>query len=272
VDAADLQAALSQIDRRLDGLHPGRKGAKALLGFSLGGFHGLFIAADDPSGSAFPIRFDRIVAINPPVRLLYGTAQLDEFFQAPLSWPAEQRLEKVHNTLLKSAALAQAAGASSGPLPLSGVESRFIVGLAFRLILRDAIYTSQSRTNFGVLLHSLGKFRRQPVYREILRYSFQDYFGKLAIPYYAARGAADPFKLLTDAGDLRNLTEELRWDPRIRVIGARNDFLLAASDLAWLEATFGPDRLVLTDRGGHLGNLVNPEVHEAIVTALQGLE
>lgn len=271
VDAADLQAALSQIDHCLDSLYPGRKGAKALLGFSMGGFHALYIAARNPSRAAFPIQFDRYVAINPPVQLLHSTTVLDEFFQAPLSWPADQRVGNIHSTLRKSAALVQGAPASADSPPFSGVESRFIVGMAFRLILRDTIFTSQARTNQGVLRQPISKLRRQPVYREILRYSFQDYFQKLAVPYYQAMGTADTAEALAIAGDLRIHTSELHANPRVRVIGTRNDFLLAKSDLTWLETTFGPGRLTLTDRGGHLGNLLDPEVHRAIIKALEDL-
>jgi hypothetical protein len=60
----------------------------------------------------------------------------------------------------------------------------------------------------------------------------------------------------------------LRANPNIRVIVNQNDFLLADEDLAWLHATFAPDRLTVFPQGGHLGNLSNPLVQKAILAAL----
>ena len=63
-------------------------------------------------------------------------------------------------------------------LPFSGIESKFLIGMTFRFILRDVIYSSQQRDNQGVLQHPIRKWRRDPVYQEILQYSYQDYFQK----------------------------------------------------------------------------------------------
>jgi len=56
----------------------------------MGGFETLFVAAD--AGQSEPLtQFDRYIAINTPVRLLYGMSKLDEFYQAP--WPGRRRNE-----------------------------------------------------------------------------------------------------------------------------------------------------------------------------------
>ena len=54
-------------------------------------------------------------------------------------------------------------------LPFNAIESKFLIGLTFRLTLRDIIFSSQRRNNQGVLRHALRKFRRDPVYQEILQ-------------------------------------------------------------------------------------------------------
>jgi hypothetical protein len=57
VDAHDLHFALTSIDRRLEPLYPGRLGARALMGYSMGAFHSLFIAATAATNQhADPIR------------------------------------------------------------------------------------------------------------------------------------------------------------------------------------------------------------------------
>jgi hypothetical protein len=157
-------------------------------------------------------------------------------------------------------------------LPFSAIESKFLIGLTFRFMLRDIIYSSQRRHNEGVLHHAIHNFRREPVYQEILNYSYEDYFEKFAIPYYEAHGLGpDAPETLQKAGDLRTYDAGLRANPNIRVIVNENDFLLADEDLAWLRATFTPEQLTVFNRGGHLGNLVNPTVQKTILGALANL-
>ena len=116
-------------------------------------------------------------------------------------------------------------------------------------MLRDIIYSSQRRNNQGVLHHPIWNLRREPVYQEILQYSYQDYFEKFVVPYYQARGLASPAaETLEKAGDLRTYDAGLRANPDIRVIVNQNDFLLADEDLAWLHATFAPEQLTVFPR------------------------
>ena len=49
VDGHDLHVALTEIDRRLNKLYPDRLGDKALMGYSMGAFDSLFIAATEPT-------------------------------------------------------------------------------------------------------------------------------------------------------------------------------------------------------------------------------
>jgi pimeloyl-ACP methyl ester carboxylesterase len=269
VDGHDLHVALTEIDHRLNKLYPDRLGHKALMGYSMGALESMYIAATGPTNSLPLLKFDRYVAINTPVRLLHGVAKLDEFYRAPLEWPAAERAGDLENTFLKVAALSRNTLTPQTSLPFDAIESKFLIGLDFRFELRDIIYSSQRRNNQGVLHHPLWNFRREPGYREIMQFSYQDYFDKFAIPYYQARGLAGPAGgTLEKAGDLRTYDAGLRANPDIRVIVNQNDFLLEDTDLAWLQATFSPEQLTVFRQGGHLGNLSNPTVQKAILAAL----
>ena len=101
------------------------------------------------------IQFDRYVAINTPVRLVQGVSKLDEFYHAPLDWPATNRTDDIENTFLKVAALSQGTLTPQTSLPFNAIESKFLIGLTFRLALRDIIYSSQQRNNQGVLHHPI---------------------------------------------------------------------------------------------------------------------
>jgi ABC-type transporter lipoprotein component MlaA len=303
VDGHDLHVALTEIDRRLNASYPGRLGDKALMGYSMGAFQSLFVAATGPTNQYCVvtkgrvlrflegkqgvkevriapvtnqlslIQFDRYVAISPPVRLMHGVEKLDEFYRAPLKWPDTNRTDNIENTFLKVAALSKDTLTPQTSLPFNAIESKFLIGLTFRLTLRDIIYSSQRRDNQGVLHHPIRNWRREPVYQEILQYSYQDYFEKFAIPYYQARGLASPTAVtLEKTGDLRTYDAGLRANPDIRVICNANDFLLADEDLAWLHVTFGPEQLTVFPQGGHLGNLTNPTVQKTILGALANMK
>jgi pimeloyl-ACP methyl ester carboxylesterase len=273
VDVHDLHVALTEIDHHLEKLYPQRLGSRAMMGYSMGAFESLFMAATESTNAAPLIKFDRYVAINSPVRLLYGISKLDEYFQAPLAWPAAERATNIENTFLKVAALSKNSLTPQTSLPFSGIESKFLIGMTFRLILRDAIYSSQRRNNLGVLAHPIRKLRRAAVYREIQEYSYEDYLQKFLVPYYWGRGielsAPDT---LANASSLRTYAAGLRANPNVRLIVNRDDFLLPDEDLAWLKSTVAADQLTVFERGGHLGNLSHPAVQKAILAALDGLQ
>jgi len=270
-DGHDLHVALTGVDRCLNGLYPGRLGAKNLLGYSMGAQEILYVAATAPEHPANLLQFDRYVAISPPVSMQHGVTQLDDFYRAPLAWPAAERTADIENTFLKVAALSQEKLTPQSPLPFNAIESKFLIGLVFRFDLRDAIYSSQARHNQGVLRHAICGLRRDPVYQEILQYSFQDYFDKFAVPYYQSHGLAAPVaKTLEQGGDLHSYAAGLQANPSVRIIANQNDFLLSSGDLAWLRSTFLADRLTIFPQGGHLGNLTNPTVQKTILSALAG--
>jgi hypothetical protein len=283
VDGKDLHVALTDIDHRLNALYPDRLGDKALMGYSMGALHSLFVAATESTnqlsvrrslGEGGPlIRFNRYGALNTPVRMAHGISRLDESYRAPLNWPGAERTDNVENAFLKVAALSKGTLTPQTSLPFNAIESRFLIGLMFRLMLRDIIFSSQRRNNQRILQHPIRNLRRTPVYQEILHYSYQDYFEKFAIPYYQARGMASPTaEMLASVGDLRTFDAGLRANPNIRIIVNQNDFLLADEDLAWLQATFAPEQLTVFEQGGHLGNLFNPAVQNTILGALAGLK
>ncbi|HUD47808.1 MAG TPA: VacJ family lipoprotein [Candidatus Baltobacteraceae bacterium] len=271
VDGHDMHAALTEIDRHLNAALPGRLGRRALIGYSMGAFESLYMAATEYTNRSPLMKFDRYLAINTPVRMLYGAGKLDDFYLAPLGWPAPEQTSDIENTFLKVADLSKTTLTPRTSLPFSAIESRFLIGLDFRFMLRDIIFSSQRRHNQGVLHQPIRNLRREPVYKEILQYSYHDYFEKFAVPYYRSCGMASPSETLLAAGDLRTYNVGLRANPNIRIIVNQNDFLLAGRDLEWLRATFPAEHLTVFKEGGHLGNLINPAVQGTILGDLGGL-
>jgi phospholipid-binding lipoprotein MlaA len=271
-DAQDAYAALCQIHHDLERAYPGRATKRGLIGLSLGGMHALLadcLAADRPAGD---LHFDRVVAVCPPVDLFHVLDRIDAYYDAPLAWPAAERDQRMSDVLLRAALLVQGRLNPARPLPFDLDESHFLIGLNFRLILRDAIDASQRRRDLGVLRESVQRVRRQPAYDEIMQFSFGDYIDRFVAPYYrdVVKPPLSREALLTGAG-LRVQEAFLKSDARARIFINDDDFLLSPDDIAWLKATLGERLTVMTD-GGHLGNLYLPKVQDAIFGAFDDLK
>jgi pimeloyl-ACP methyl ester carboxylesterase len=268
----DVHVALTEIDRRLEALYPHRLGARALMGYSMGGFQTLFMAAQAATNDASLVKFERYVAIDSPVRLRYCVTNVDQFYQAAMAWPAEERTAKIENTLLKVVAVSEEPPQQQAALPFNAIESKFLIGLAFRLTLRDMIWSSQLRHNQGVLQQPLKKSKRWAAYNEIMQYSLADYIQKFAGPYDKARGIdLENAETVEKGTALSAYTAALQGNHNVRVVANRNDLFLAKEDVAWIESTFDPAHVTLFEHGGHLGNLAQPAVRQAILDALKGL-
>lgn len=273
VDARDLHVALTEIHKSILSRHPEQITGTALLGYSMGGFQTLYLAGLEAKESGLLI-FDRYVAINSPVQLGVAITELDNHFNAALEWPAENRTENIEYTLAKVAALAGRLYTLTpdSRIPLSTTESRFLVGLAFRITLRDIIFLSQSRTNLGILKRPLNKWNREESYSEIYQYSFRDYLDRFVTPYYLERGIdLNHSTTLEWALDLRKLERGLKGNPKVRIVTNANDFVLGKESLNWLQTTFENGQLTLFERGGHLGNLNQTVVQREIVRTLSDL-
>jgi len=227
------------------------------------------------------------------VRLLHGIEKLDSLYNAALEWPASERTDRIEQLLAKVGQIARSGAAGrptgefgGGPrsdrgeaarnlgeagIPLSSIESRFIIGLLFRLNLRDVIFFTQMRHNQGVLQHPIDKWKREPIYREIMDYSFTDYLNKFIGPYYKTRGLdLQNDDVAGPAVDLRVWESTFKANTSIRLVENEDDILLEPEDVRWLEQTFG-NRVTIFPHGGHLGNLGETAVQVAIVNALADL-
>lgn len=269
-DCHDLLVELTAIDQMLEKKYPSRFGQRAFVGFSMGGFQALYLAAHEKRQEPGLIHFDRYVAINPPVDLNCGDAALDRYYAAPLAWPIGERQQRINNAVHKVAKLGGMATVSAAEPPFDAIESEFLVGLSFRLTLRDTIYSSQMRHNRGVLQVPLSRWRREASYHEIFNFSFQDYFEQFVAPYYRSRGIGR--QDFEREMNLKIYQNTLRAQTKVRAVINRNDFLLSAADTAWLKATLGQSRLKIFAEGGHLGNLASAPVQDAIHQSLSGLK
>jgi len=103
---------------------------------------------------------------------------------------------------------------------------------------------------------------------EIESNTLKRYMDELAIPYFVAKGGgARSAAQLAAAGNLYSQEAGLRKDSRIVVFTNKDDFILQASDLGWLESVFA-GRITVFPSGGHLGNMFMPNVQAAFMEGL----
>ena len=270
-DCRDLLVELTAFDHALEKKFKGRFTKRALVGFSMGGFQSMYLAAREKHEEPGLLRFDRYVAINLPVDIKYGARVIDELSAAPLAaWPKAERQAIINNAVHKASKLASLPPAAAGLPPFDANESKYLVGLSFKVTLRDTIYDSQRRNNMGVLQTPITPWRRDASYRELGEYSLRDYFLRFVVPYNQSRGIglSDFAREVT----LESYSKELRAQPKARVIINRNDFLLRPRDISWLQSTMGPSKIKVFADGGHLGNLSTPPFQKAVSNSLLGLK
>lgn len=264
-DAEDLYQALSLIRADLDSRHPGQVSSARLLGYSMGAIESLHIASAQERRPPGALRFERVVAINPPVDLMYAARHFDGYFDAPLRWPASRRDQRVLDVGLKAFLVAQK-GLGGKPLPFDRTESEFLIGLAGRNTIINTVAAIEERTGKGLTITPQRDPVRGPLLAVVNESSLESYGNQLIVPHYTGLKGTTREQLVHEAG-LRGLGDSLGSDERVRIVTNANDFLLGAKGLAWLEGTLG-DRLTVFPDGGHLGNLHIPAVQEAVFRAL----
>lgn len=235
-----------------------------LVGYSLGALQSMFIAENYESLLSLPIK--GVIAINPPVDPVYAVEKVDSMMKIAENWSAEEAQKRI----------ADAVTLYSSPAGIMAIDSidaetaAAAVGVAFRQTLRDAIFTAQRYRGIPELRTPYEWGNRYPLYLEINQLDFNWYMNKVLLPSYRAR-YNNPNLALEDLkaqSTMRVIGDKLAADERIHVFHSRNDFLLSDNDSEFLENTFG-ERLIVFDRGGHLGALYLPVVQGYILELLR---
>ena len=272
VDARDLSGALESIALDLNKKYPRRITSTALMGLSLGALEALFIADLERQNPTREPHLDRTVAIDPPVDLTYALNQIDAYYDAALDWPAPERQAHELLALHKASKLIKEGIKNDSKLSFDETESKYLVGVNYRFILRNLLFASQKKKNQGVVNANFGHFNIQETYDKLAKYSYADYFRLFVMPYYDARREAGVTReAFVRRADLAAIEPTLRADQRLRVYVNQNDFILRPGDIDWLRADLG-DRLKVFKDGGHLGNLYLPEVQDEILRSLADLK
>ena len=246
-----IQQAHLAVERDLKARHGAERiQGKSLIGFSMGAWYALNLAAQNPSAS-----YQHSVAINPPLDLVHGLKVLDRLYRAPQSKGSEQ-IKAVQQSAFIKVLINRQSNPQSGLLrPFTDAEASHLIGLSYRVTLREAILTGK----FDNLLVPITP--RRKLYDRINSISYEDYYEKLIKPQLVPQGISA--NDLNVASDLRNRQAERIKANGVHLLLTSNDFLLTSEHLAWFRENFS-NRHIYYKKGGHMGNLWNPNVQDAL--------
>ena len=224
------------------------QGTPAVMGFSMGGWYTLNLAA-----TSAPDTYSAALAINPPLDLTTGLEALDRLYRAPA---AADDLESVKNSALVKLLVSQSSTPDNATgLPFSDQEASYLIGLSYRMTLTQTI------------MNSLEIRPNTRAYQRVNALCWEDYYSKIVAPALAERNIDD--NALAQSSDLRTREAGLTAATNLKLVLTSNDFLLTEDDLAWFRERFSGERTVYSETGGHMGQLWRPEIREAMRAAIR---
>lgn len=257
VDDIDLQAKVFQgIMTDLEAEY-GKKffQRRSLLGMSMGAWYALNLAAKVKREKRLNV-LDNCIAINPPQNLSESLKVLDSLFKKPLEGNSEEQGQKIVRSAIVKALLSLENSLNpSKELPFTDAEASYLIGLSFKLTLREVIA-------LGYYKGRLGEFSsRRQVYKELNKFSYEDYYKHVVLEKLKERGLS--MEEVNKACDIKNQKDDLLAVPGLHLILSDNDFLLDDKQLTWFLKAF-PRQHTLFKGGGHLGNLSTKELQSVI--------
>jgi len=223
---------------------------ESLIGVSMGAWYALNLAAQNP-----PATYEHSVAVNPPLDLVYALKVLDRLYRAPQSEdPA--RFKAIQQSAFTKVLRNRKSDPKKGlDKPFTDAEASHLIGLSYRVTLREAILTGKINKFLAPITS------RRKIYSHINAISYEDYYEKMIKPELATRNVSATE--LDAVSDLRNRRTGMTKANSVHLLLTGNDFLLSPEHLAWFRNNF-PNRHTYNEKGGHMGNLWESEVRDAL--------
>ncbi len=280
VDAGDTRKAWAKVIAELleKDIKPKRI---IMLGYSMGALHALHIAKLEERQNTLGV--DRYLAINPPVDLLYGMNQLDNYYNTHKQWTEDELKQRGTIALGKMMALSKKQYARHNddipamlshyedthhPLNFEKDEAKFLIGYAFKMTLQEMMLSMHRR---GKLTNLKTKYKwnnKTDIHNETLGMTFHDYLKKVMVHHHKERfgknvSEEEFMEKIVHHSHMKSFKDHFVDNPDIRIVHTTNDFLVHDKSRKWLKETF-KEKIVFFEHGGHLGNLHFNKVHDQI--------
>ncbi len=237
-----------------------------LMGISLGGMYAHRLASMKSK-----LKFDRFIAINPPVDLGYAIEKIDQSIRVRLDTAQFSLREVVINNLLPVADMTWIRGLklteqtileAKALLSDSEETNMGLIGASFQI---DLIAITLGLRKSSAYTENYQKRRLE---RQLTSMTFTKYMG-------LASAAIDPkgvqgrrFVDLMNDADLRLAIEAAPNRDKLYMITSNDDFLLQPGDLSDIYGLLG-SRLQVLKSGGHCGELWTEGFKAALKTTLK---
>ncbi|MDD2320116.1 MAG: alpha/beta fold hydrolase [Geobacteraceae bacterium] len=254
-----------------------------LSGYSLGAFNAAFVAKLDEQQKRF--NFRRVLLLNPPVSLYDSVSTLDLLLVENIPGGMEKFDQWFRDALVKLASVTEEMGHTelSGDFlykaykRLSPSEENLaaLIGLSFRMSSANMIFSADVMNGGGYIVpKNLRLTASSPLTRYAVvsyRTRFEDYFNEYLFPYCQKREPHLTRQDLLDRLDLHAIESYLSNSGKIGLIHNEDDIILLPGQIDYLQGLFG-DRARIFPTGGHMGNMLHPEVVSFMIGFLTGKE
>jgi hypothetical protein len=255
----------------------------ALTGYSLGGFNAAFIAKLDDEKKRF--NFRRVLLINPPADVYVSASLLDRMLVDNIPGGMAKFDPWLRSVLEKLLAVISELGLTelSGDYLYNAYKRlrpteetlAALIGLVFRLSAANMIFTADVMNGGGYIVPKHARLTNSTSLTRFAEVSFRtslvDYFNEFFLPYRQQREPGLTRSALLDRLSLRSIEPYLKGADKIGLIHNEDDITLAPGEIDYLEGVFGA-RARVFPTGGHLGNLLHPDVVRAMLGFLTGKE
>jgi ABC-type transporter lipoprotein component MlaA/pimeloyl-ACP methyl ester carboxylesterase len=297
-DSKDVQNAVAAVIADLKANKKAAFKRVTVMGYSLGGLLTLHLAALETNHKK--IKADRYLAINPPVDLFYSMDILDKMDEVKDKWPETIAFDRgigavgcylimmrrfyarepekqpqhvperfITDTQRKRREVRDREHAKTGPyhINITREAAQFLISLAFKSTLSDAMMTIQRERGLSVIDADLSWGNRTGFYREAEKFTFRKYVETYILKYYTAQDKTFTLDSAASETGIRNIENKLKNNSKVRVIHNLDDFLENDRQRQYLQDLF-KERITFFDHGGHLGNLYTTQFHDAMFKAL----
>ncbi len=282
-DAQDLHRTFRLISKMLSQKYPQQILGYGVTGYSSGGLYTLFVAnVETNSKEEDKVGFQSYFALNPPISPAYSMNEIDRLYLTYQKWTDAEKKANYINFVTQISALEiteREADQINIIRSLSDETLKVAIGATFRLKLSALFQVAyedghlDALFNKGYLTDLKGTYQtwsRQKFYNVIEQnYNFHRYIHDAIVPYYQIRHPDWTAEMMLRNSGLEAIADELRTNPKIRVLHNTDDiFMHTPESLNWLKVQLD-SKLILFDKGGHVGNFYMPQVQGQIVQTMR---
>lgn len=234
-----------------------------LTGYSMGGLQSIFLADLDEREQK--VRFDKILAINPPVGLFAASKKLDEVLpywidRAPVY--KDRLMSKIYRLLHSIKENIHEKGVDSKELeeilkrvPFTLEEVKSLIAYSFNETLGNTIFASELVRKRGIINIDENHYSPQPWLQLAKRENFESYFENFLFSDMKKDFPDRSMEELIYLNSLFSKEEFLKRSSRVAIFHNQNDIILSKKEIKFLKSSLPTNRLKIYPLGGHLGNV-----------------